>query len=61
VTVDILLSRLTDRHLTTLIDGFKREHLDALANRLHEPLQRMLRADLRTSRERSGQMRDGRR
>ncbi|BCJ56026.1 hypothetical protein Asp14428_75010 [Actinoplanes sp. NBRC 14428] len=59
MTVDALLSGLTDRHLTTLIDAFQREHLDALAHRLHDPLHRMLRADLRTSRERSARMRDG--
>jgi hypothetical protein len=44
-----------------LISGFTRRHLDTLARRLHGPLQRLSRDDLRHSRERAGQWRDGRR
>jgi syndecan 1 len=47
--------------IEALISGFTRRHLDTLARRLHGPLQRLSRDDLRHSRERSGQWRDGRR
>ncbi|MFC6561698.1 hypothetical protein [Actinoplanes utahensis] len=57
--VDALLKRLDDRQLHKLIKLFRREHLDALAHRLTDPVQRLLRAEMRTSRERSGRLRDG--
>jgi syndecan 1 len=47
--------------IEALISGFTRRHLDTLARRLHGSLQRLSRDDLRHSRERSGQWRDGRR
>ncbi|WP_145830863.1 hypothetical protein [Actinoplanes teichomyceticus] len=57
--VDALLGRLDDRQLHRLIKLFRREHLDALAHRLTDPVQRLLRAEMRTSRERSARLRDG--
>ncbi|MEV6342345.1 hypothetical protein [Actinoplanes sp. NPDC051851] len=59
VDVDVLLQGLDDRQLHKLIKLFRREHLDALAHRLADPVQRLLRAEMRTSRERSGRLRDG--
>jgi hypothetical protein len=44
-----------------LISGLTRRHIDTLARRLHGSLQRMSRDDMRHSRERGGQWRDGRR
>ncbi|KXK60171.1 hypothetical protein AWW66_20385, partial [Micromonospora rosaria] len=48
-----------DTDVEALIKGFDRRHLDALAHRLVEPISRLVRADLRASRERSGRWRDG--
>ncbi|SCF17343.1 hypothetical protein GA0070563_105467 [Micromonospora carbonacea] len=42
-----------------LLRGFDRRHLDALAHRLVEPVGRLVRADLRAARERTGRWRDG--
>ncbi|MFF5071029.1 hypothetical protein ACFY2R_07425 [Micromonospora olivasterospora] len=42
-----------------VLRGLDRRHLDALAHRLVEPISRLVRADLRASRERSGRWRDG--
>ncbi|MEU8190464.1 hypothetical protein, partial [Micromonospora carbonacea] len=39
--------------------GFLDRHLDALAHRLVEPVGRLVRADLRAARERTGRWRDG--
>ncbi|WP_431976477.1 hypothetical protein [Micromonospora haikouensis] len=43
----------------TLLRGLDRRHLDALAHRLVEPVSRLVRADLRAARERTGRWRDG--
>ncbi|MER7167916.1 hypothetical protein ABT336_17835 [Micromonospora sp. NPDC000207] len=45
--------------MAALIKSFDRRHLDALAYQLVEPISRLVRADLRASRERSGRWRDG--
>ncbi|MGR4882463.1 hypothetical protein ACIPUC_24095 [Streptomyces sp. LARHCF249] len=42
-----------------LLDSLERRHLDDLARRLAEPIGRMLRAELRTGRERAGRLLDG--
>ncbi len=59
VTIGSLVDQLDDSTLMALLGKFKREHIDALAHRLNDPLQRMLRADMRASRERSARLRDG--
>jgi syndecan 1 len=48
-----------DLDMDALLRGLNPRHLDALAHRLVEPISRLVRADLRTSRERSGRWRDG--
>ncbi|MFI5930997.1 hypothetical protein [Actinoplanes sp. NPDC051494] len=57
--VDGLVQKMDDRLLLKLIKLFQREHIDVLAHRLTEPLQRMIRAEMRTNRERAGRLRDG--
>ncbi|BCY05779.1 hypothetical protein [Actinoplanes sp. L3-i22] len=57
--VDAILSRFDDRQLTKLVRLLRREQLDELAHRLTDPVQRLLRAEMRTSRERSARLRDG--
>ncbi len=59
VTIGSLVEQIDDSTLTALLGKFKREHIDALAHRLNDPLQRMVRADMRASRERSARLRDG--
>ncbi|GIF07194.1 hypothetical protein [Actinoplanes siamensis] len=57
--VDAILSRFDDKQLHKLVRLLRREHLDELAHRLTDPVQRLLRAEMRTSRERSARLRDG--
>ncbi|WP_203739756.1 hypothetical protein [Actinoplanes cyaneus] len=57
--VDAILSRFNDKQLTKLVRLLRREQLDELAHRLTDPVQRLLRAEMRTSRERSARLRDG--
>ncbi|MFI1990098.1 hypothetical protein [Actinoplanes sp. NPDC020271] len=57
--VDAILSRFDDKQLTKLVRLLRREQLDELAHRLTDPVQRLLRAEMRTSRERSARLRDG--
>ncbi|SCL46153.1 hypothetical protein GA0070617_0166 [Micromonospora yangpuensis] len=47
--------------IEAMLRGFDRRELDALAHRLVGPISRLVRADLRASRERSGRWRDGHR
>lgn len=50
---------VSEPSLDAIIRGFSREHLDALARRLIDPIGRLIRADLRLGRERTGRLRDG--
>lgn len=57
------VEELTDRHVILLAERLvaklTREQVDRLAHRLFDPMQRLLRADMRSSRERSARLRDG--
>ncbi|HWS34202.1 MAG TPA: hypothetical protein VN408_15840 [Actinoplanes sp.] len=58
-----VVDQLEDRHVVQLAERLvaklTREQVDRLAHRLFDPMQRLLRADMRSSRERSARLRDG--